>query len=183
MNVLIAYGTTEGQTRKIAEWSGKRVRDHGHEVELYDSASLAPVLDVGAFHAIIVAASVHQERHQETLSNFVIAHREQLNSKSTAFISVSLSAVLEYDEAQSYVDRFLATTRWRPRKILLLGGALRATEYDYFQREIVKFIVMKRGEALDMERDYEFTDWNVLADFIDEFVAAAETAIAGKQRY
>ena len=41
MNVLVAYGTTEGQTRKIAERAGKQVRDHGHEVQLYDSASLA----------------------------------------------------------------------------------------------------------------------------------------------
>ncbi len=185
MNVLIAYGTTEGQTRKIAERACKRVRDHGHEVELYDGASLAPVLDVGAFHAIIVAASVHQERHQEAISNFVIAHRGQLSSKPTAFISVSLSAVLEHakDDAQSYVDRLQATTHWQPQSILLLGGALRASEYDYFQREIVKFIVMKRGEALDMERDYEFTDWNVLADFIDEFLAAAETAVSAKHRY
>jgi hypothetical protein len=42
---------------------------------------------------------------------------------------------------------------------------------------------MKRGEALDMERDYEFTDWNVLGGFIDEFLTAAETAIAAKHRY
>jgi hypothetical protein len=42
---------------------------------------------------------------------------------------------------------------------------------------------MKRGEALDMERDYEFTDWNVLADLIDEFLAAAESAISAKHRY
>ena len=76
---------TQGTLDKLrAERAGKRVRDHGHEVELYDSASLAPVLDVGAFHAIIVAASVHQERHQETISNFVIAHRGQLSSKPTA---------------------------------------------------------------------------------------------------
>ena len=38
MNVLIVYGTTEGQTRKIAEWTATHVRERGHQVELHDSA-------------------------------------------------------------------------------------------------------------------------------------------------
>ena len=53
---------------------------------------------------------------------------------------------------------------------LLLGGALHFTEYDYFQAQIVKFIVMKGGGAA---RDREFTDWKALADFVDEFLEAA----------
>ena len=44
---------------------------------------------------------------------------------------------------------------------LLLGGALRFTEYDYFQEQIVKFIVMKRGGSASTERDREFTDWKM----------------------
>jgi hypothetical protein len=36
---------------------------------------------------------------------------------------------------------------------------------------------MKRGEIADMTRDYEFTDWNALDGFIDEFLAAAEPSI------
>jgi menaquinone-dependent protoporphyrinogen oxidase len=182
VNVLIVYGTTEGQTRKIAERAQMRVRERGYDVELHDSA-LAPTLNLGAFHAVIVAASVHQERHQEAVSHFVMAHREQMRSKPTAFISISLSAVLEYakDEAQAYVDRFVAATHWQPQKVLLLGGALRTSEYDYFQQQIVKFIVMKRGEIANMTRDYEFTDWSALAGFIDEFLAAAEPSIAASR--
>jgi len=176
VDVLIVYGTTEGQTRKIADWTATRVRDHGHGVELYDSASPATNLDVSTFHAIIVAASVHQERHQDTITDFAVAHRDQLSSKPTAFISVSLSAVLEGEkrEAQKYVDRFVATTCWQAQKTLFLGGALRFTEYDYFQQQIVKYIVMKRGGFANTERDYEFTDWKALASFVDDFLEAAE---------
>jgi menaquinone-dependent protoporphyrinogen oxidase len=175
MDVLIVYGTTEGQTRKIAERSAMCIREHGHGVELYDSASPATNLDVGTFHAIIVAASVHQESHQDNITNFAIAHQELLNSKPSAFISVSLSAVLEdgRTEAQKYVDRFVSVTGWQPRMTLLLGGALRFTEYDYFQEQIVKFIVMKRGSAASTERDHEFTDWNALAGFVNGFLETA----------
>lgn len=172
MNVLVVYGTTEGQTRKIAEWVAKRARACGHQVELHDSAALASSLDLKAFHAFIIASSVHQEQHQETITNFVVARYELLNARPSAFISVSLSAVLEEakTEAQKYVDHFVSATGWRPRKTLLLGGALRFTEYDYFQEQIVKFIVMRRGGAASSGRDREFTDWNALSDFVDQFL-------------
>jgi len=50
-----------------------------------------------------------------------------------------------------------------PRLTLLLGGALRFTEYDYFQEQVVKFIVLKRGDAAGTEQDWEFTDWKLRA--------------------
>src|SRR5690349_10066273 len=58
-----------------------------------------------------------------------MAHLKLLENKPSAFITVSLSAVLEETEAQKYLDRFVAMTGWRPRLTLLLGGALRFTEY------------------------------------------------------
>jgi menaquinone-dependent protoporphyrinogen oxidase len=183
LNILIVHGTTEGQTRKIAEWTETHIRDHGHQTELRDSAAPAPVLNLGTYDAFIIAASVHQEYHQEAITNFVIAHREVLDAKPSAFISVSLSVVLEggEPEAQKYVDSFVSMTRWRPRMTLLLGGALRFAEYDYFQEQIVKFIVMKGGSSSTVReggssstvRDREFTDWNALAGFVDGFLDAA----------
>jgi menaquinone-dependent protoporphyrinogen oxidase len=175
LNVLIVYGTTEGQTRKIAEWTATRIREGGHQAEPLDSAALVPDLDLKTYDAFMIAASVHQECHQETITNFVIAHLEILNTRPSAFISVSLSAVLEGagTEAQKYVDSFVSVTGWQPRMTLVLGGALRITEYDYFQEQIVKFIVMKRGGAASTGRDREFTDWNALAGFVDGFLEAA----------
>jgi len=178
VHVLIAYGTTEGQTGKIAEWAARYIRKRGHAVELYDSKDPASKLDLNEFQVFVVAASVHQEQHQGPIKNFATAHREILNTRPSAFISVSLSAVLDdtRPEAQKYVDRFIALTGWQPHMALLLGGALRFTEYDYFQEQIVKFIVMKRGIASSAGLDREFTDWNVLAGFLDEFL---QTAVAG----
>jgi len=175
MKVLIVFGTTEGQTRKIAEWTATHVRKLGHEVELRDSASPANDSDLVPFDAFIIGASVHQARHQDAIINFAIAHYQLLNAKPAAFISVSLSAVLEDEkkEAQKYVDRFVSVTGWQPRMSLLLGGALRFTEYDYFQEQIVKFIVMKRGGTECTGHDHEFTDWNALASFVDGFLEIA----------
>ncbi|TIW19938.1 MAG: protoporphyrinogen oxidase [Mesorhizobium sp.] len=171
MNVLIVFGSTEGQTKKVAERTATQIRARGHQVELQDSAALAPDLKLGHFDAFVVAASVHQEHHQEAVTNFVFAHHDQLSTKPSALISVSLSAALEGHEgdAQRYVDRFVSVTAWQPRMTLLLGGALRFTKYDYFQEQFVKFVVMKSGDP-NIERDHEFTDWNALAGFADRFL-------------
>jgi menaquinone-dependent protoporphyrinogen oxidase len=102
----------------------------------------------------------------------VAAHRKLLNAKPSAFISVSLSAAMDDGraEAQKYVDRFVSVTDWRPSMTLLLGGALRLTEYDYFQEQIVTFIVLKGGNVASTGRDREFTDWNSLTTFVDRFL-------------
>lgn len=175
MNVLIVYGTTEGQTRKIAEWIESHVRQRGHKAELRDSASVDSGLGLERFDAFIVAASVHHEYHQESVRDFVMAHRQVLEAKPSAFISVSLSVVLEgaQPEAQKYVETFFSATGWRPAKTLLLGGALHYTNYDYFQEQIVRFIVMKDGAPARGREDREFTDWDELAGFIDGFLAGA----------
>jgi menaquinone-dependent protoporphyrinogen oxidase len=175
LNVLIIYGTTEGQTRKISEWMATHIRRCGYQAELLDSAAPVFDLDLEAYDAFIIAASVHQECHQETVVNFVSAHLEVLDARPSAFISVSLSSVLEGGgmEARKYVDRLVTMTGWKPRMTLRLGGALRFTEYDYFQQQIVKFIVMKRSAAASKESDHEFTDWNALASFVDKFLEAA----------
>lgn len=175
MNVLVIYGTTEGQTRKVAEHAAALIRERGHVAELYDSADPITEVDFDSFQAIVVAASVHQEQHQSAIKGLVAAHLALLNDRPSAFISVSLSAVLEETrpEAQKYVDQFLSLTGWRPCMTLLLGGALRFDEYDYFQEQIVKFIVMKRGVDQAPGRDREFTDWTALDDFLDTFLKTA----------
>jgi menaquinone-dependent protoporphyrinogen oxidase len=174
MKVLISFASTEGQTRKIAEWMAIRAREQGHEVSLYDTASLISVPDIDAFNLVIVAASVHEQCHQDSVINFATAHRDQLIRRPSAFVSVSLSAATAdgQAEAQEYVDRFMATTSWSPTKTLLLGGALRLSECDYFQRQVLKHILMNRG-ITPVDVNYEFTDWTSLERFIGDILAGA----------
>jgi menaquinone-dependent protoporphyrinogen oxidase len=170
--VLISFATTEGQTRKIAERISSQVRQRGYEVSIYDTASVAGVHDVDAFDATIVAASVHEQHHQDSAINFATAHRDQLHRKPSAFISVSLSTAMPNGlaEAQHYVDRFMDATGWTPMNILLLGGALHWSECDYFQRQVLKHILQKGDVPLSEDANYEFTDWVVLQSFVDDFL-------------
>ncbi len=41
---------------------------------------------------------------------------------------------------------------------------------DFFKRQIMKFIIRKGGGPTDASQDYEFTDWDALAKFVDSFI-------------
>jgi len=124
MKVLIAYGSTEGQTRKIVKTIAKQIGNMGHEAQLYDTAGLLGELHPASYDRIILAGSVHAERHQETLELFAIAHLEELQTIPVIFLSVSLAAAFDngLEEAQGYMDGFAKNTGWKAEHILLVAG-------------------------------------------------------------
>jgi menaquinone-dependent protoporphyrinogen oxidase len=174
MKVLIAYATTEGQTRKIAEKIAIQVRELGHVAELVDVDSNRHNINVDDFNAVIVAASVHQHDHQDAIEVFVAACRPDLNARPTMFLSVSLSAAFDERrrEAQECIARFLEQTGWTPSVSLPVAGALRNEGYDYFQQQILEHVVLKNQMVDHPERDHEFTDWKALADAVEAFLKA-----------
>ena len=176
MNILLLYASTEGQTKKVAGRVASIARAAGHEALVHDMASERTLPPIRTFDAVVCAASVHQGYHQESAIGFVSAQAAGLNEKPTAFISVSLSAAMDdgREEAQQYVDRFTEATGWKPRMTLLLGGAVRLSGYDYFERQVMKYVIMQRGVAHDLNVDYECTDWAALEAFVLSFLDAAQ---------
>jgi menaquinone-dependent protoporphyrinogen oxidase len=174
MKVLIAYATTEGQTRKIAEKIANQVRELGHVAELADIERKRRGINIDEFDAVIIAASVHQRDHQDAIEVFVTACRAALNAKPTMFLSVSLSAAFDEGrgEALDYVARFVGQTGWTPGVSLPVAGALRNEAYDYFQQQILEHVVLKNREVDRLERNHEFTDWKALSDAVEAFLRA-----------
>jgi menaquinone-dependent protoporphyrinogen oxidase len=172
MKVLIAYATTEGQTKKIAEKIANQVRELGHVVELIDTNRKHRDFHVDDFNAIMVAASVHQDSYQDAIELFVVACRTILKTKPTMFVSVSLSAAFDEgrDAAQNYIAKFSEQTGWIPTISLSVAGALRNEGYDYYQQQILEHIVLKNRNVDRPERDHEFTDWKGLAESVETFL-------------
>ena len=174
MNVLIVYGTTEGQTRKIARFMADCINNRDDTVTLIDSADLPKDLDIDSFDAVIAAGSVHNGRHQAGLFQFVRDHLVVLPDMPTAFISVSLSTASDDVEdrldATACADRFLEASNWKPTTTHLVAGALRYTQYDFFKGWMLKMIAGAKGASTDTSEDHEFTDWNDLEAFTGRFL-------------
>ncbi|MEM9471064.1 MAG: flavodoxin domain-containing protein [Pseudomonadota bacterium] len=172
MRVLIAYATTEGQTRKISQTIANQAVALGHQVELLDTARKRRDVHTDDFDAFIVAASVHQDRHQDEIEVFATASRAALEAKPGMFISVSLAAAFEEKAADAarYISDFIARTGWTPALSLTVAGAVKSEEYDYFQQQILEHIILKDRDELGPEETQEFTDWDGLARSVRDFL-------------
>ena len=178
-SVLIVYGTTEGQTRKIAGWMAEVVSEYGHAATMMDAAAGERV-PRGRYDAVIVAASVHRLRHQPSVARFVRRNLAWLKPLPSAFFSVSLSAAgkaeRQREGARRCAGAFLEETGWRPGMVRLVAGALPYTRYGFATRWIMRMIAWREGGDTDTSRDHEYTDWEQLRRDLELFVTHAVPA-------
>jgi len=179
--VLVCYGTSEGQTKKVAGRIASILRRRGHEATKVDLGSAAPD-DIESFDAVLVGASIHVGKHQSAVASFVRDHREALALRPTGFFQLSLSSATDDEqrraEAAAYVDEFVEATGFRPDRIGLFGGALRYSKYGFLKRLVMKRIAADATGDTDTRRDYEYTDWAEVAAFTKDFAAFVEGRLA-----
>ncbi len=171
---LVAYDTIEGQTRKIADYIANRAVRAGHDVRVVDIADLAEEPKPVEFDAVIMGASVHLARHSKRFVQFVRKRRDWLDRLPVAFFSVSLSAggnEKEREEAQAYIDTLLQETGWKPRVTVTLAGGLKYRTYGLLKRLMIKRIAKEVGRETDASRDYDYTDWQSVDQFTDQFLS------------
>jgi menaquinone-dependent protoporphyrinogen oxidase len=170
--LLIVYGTTEGQTQKIAEYLADQARTFNYACDVRNAASLPAGVDFTQYPKVIVAASVHMERHQTAVAQFVQQALPALRKAETAFLSVSLSAAGDAKErydAWEYSRHFLSEVDWAPTKVQIVAGALRFSEHDFFKRWAMRRLAKEK--RADSEHDGEYTDWAELRQLLKDFLA------------
>jgi menaquinone-dependent protoporphyrinogen oxidase len=184
--ILIAYGTSEGQTAKIADHLAEVIRAQGHDVFPMNIERQAPA--PAGYGAVIVGASVHKGKHQRWVVDYVRRNRPALERLPSAFFSVSLAIADGTEkgrlEAESYVETFVKETGWYPEKVGLFAGALVYTKYSLLLRWVMRWIARSKGSRdLDTRRDYVYTDLTAVQRFAEEFLAtfapAETTSVEG----
>ena len=169
--ILVLYGTTDGQTAKIAGSLGNALRTQGSDVDVVEAGRDAPGPE--GYAGIVVAASLHAGGYQRPVRQWVRTHAHVLNEKPTAFLSVCLAVLQQEPKVQQdlsgIIGRFLTVTGWQPTVTKPVAGALLYTRYNPIKRWVMRRIVQKGGGDTDTSRDYEYTDWNDLRTFADQF--------------
>ncbi|AEH39093.1 flavodoxin domain-containing protein [Halopiger xanaduensis] len=175
---LVVYGTGEGQTAKVANRITARLENRGHDVVMVDIESISDELSIDAFDAALIGSSIHVGKHHSAIPEFLASNREALHSRPTAFFQLSLSSAVDDEErraeAAAYVDGLLEEADWHPDRIGLFGGALRYSKYGFLKRLLMKRIAKDATGDVDTARDYEYTDWNEVEAFADDFAAFVE---------
>jgi menaquinone-dependent protoporphyrinogen oxidase len=180
-STLVLYGTGEGQTAKVADRLAARVRDRGHEVTVVDVEDAPPDLSVEDHDAVLLGSSIHVGKHESGVREFAKRNREALSARPTGFFQVSLSSAVDDEErrgeAAGYVEDLVSGTGWDPDRIGLFGGALRYSKYGFLKRLLIKRIAKGATGDTDTSRDYEYTDWDEVEAFADDFAGFVETRL------
>jgi menaquinone-dependent protoporphyrinogen oxidase len=170
-NVLVPYASTHGHTAKVAGRIAEQLRARNLEVDLRNVSAAddpTPAHHVG----VVVAGSVHRGQHQSELADWVKRHHLSLADRPTAFVSVSLTAAEDTDEAraatQGWIDDFVEETGWTPTRAAAVAGALQYREYDFFTRTLMRLLMRHGGHPTDVSHDYDFTDWDGVERFADD---------------
>lgn len=181
MTVLIAYGTIEGQTGKIADFLAKLVREAGEEVMLFDTADRIAELSFEGVDKCILAASVHERRHPKSFEVFVSGNADELSRRPTLFLSVSLSAAFDegLEDARDYADEMKLRTGLQPEDELLVAGAIRTANCDYYATQVLRHVVLRDRPVDPATGDREFTDWGALSARTRAFLAKAPASQKG----
>ena len=178
--VLVVYGTSEGQTEKIARAIAASLNAGAIETDVIQAGTSDP--RPSHYTGVIVAGSIHGGRYQKPLAKWIRAHLADFGNQPTAFVSVCLAVISAQetarDEARAIPRRFVDELGWHPTLIKVVAGALPYTKYNFFTRWIMKRIVSAAGGDTDTSRDYEYTDWKDLHDFANRFAGLVAPARA-----
>lgn len=171
--ILVLYGTSEGQTAKVARALAARLSADGLDADVDDVTFGDP--SPAPYDGVVVAASLHAGSYQKAVGKWLRAHVSELGKRPTAFVSVCLACLSTdaraRDEARAIPERYVGTFGWQPMMIKVVAGALPYTKYNFFTRWMMKRITAAAGGDTDTSRDYEYTDWPDLRAFADRFAA------------
>lgn len=174
MNILIIYGSLEGQTEKISEDIAKVIRNRGHHIAAMSGEQLPADFSLEDYDAVIIGGSIHMDRYPKYIKQFVNTNRDWLNKIPSAFFTVCMAIHSEKPKSKQhalhYSEHFLEQTGWRPSLTTTFSGAVKYTQYNFITRFIMKMISKREGASTDISRDHEYTDWQAVESFAEEFV-------------
>ena len=164
--IAMIYSTTDGQTKLILDFL-KTDLAQSHEVELSPILS-SKHLDLDNFDKIVLGASVRYGKHKPEVYRFVESKRKILEQKETFFFSVNVVArkiEKSTPATNPYMLKFLKKSNWQPKHVEVFAGRVIYPDYNFVNRNIIRFIMYLTKGPTDITRSYEFTDWESVKRF------------------
>ena len=172
--VLVVFGTVEGQTEKIAKAVTGELRKMGHSVDLKDASDNRDAVHVAVYGGVVVGAPVHYSGYPASVQKWIKANAKELSARPTAFFSVGLGILHKNDrkaqsDQQKIVQDLFEWSGWHPNHSSIFAGALPYSKYGLVKRLFMKVISRSGGADTDTSRDYEYTNWEDVRRFSNEF--------------
>tara|TARA_B100001121_G_scaffold298585_1_gene306343 strand:- start:615 stop:1136 length:522 start_codon:yes stop_codon:yes gene_type:complete len=170
MNSLIIYSTTDGQTKKICE----TLKENSIDKNFYEIISLEEAFhkEIERYEKIIIGASIRYGRHNPKIYEFIKMNKEVLEKKKSAFFSVNVVArksEKNTPDTNPYIMKFLKKSEWQPKKLGVFAGKIDYPRLSFINKIAIRLIMFITKGPTNTNNTYEFTDWQRVKKFINEF--------------
>lgn len=166
-DILIIYSTTDGHTEKICRRLQQVIEDRNNQVTLVSIDAGNPV-DLNAYDKVVIGASIRYGKHRPVVYEFIERNIHSLDGKPNAFFSVNVVArkpEKNQPETNPYLRKFLKQIAWQPRRLAVFAGKIDYRKYNYWDRQIIRFIMWITRGPTDPGTNIEFTDWEQVENF------------------
>jgi menaquinone-dependent protoporphyrinogen oxidase len=167
VDILIAYSTTDGHTRTICERIRQVLERQGHRATLVSIAE-DPNVDLQPFDKIVIGASIRYGKHRPAVADFIRRNERLLDARPNAFFSVNIVARKPDKNSPAtnpYLRKFLKRITWRPRELAVFAGRLEYPRYGFFDRSMIRLIMLMTKGPTDPNTVIEYTDWQQVEAF------------------
>lgn len=166
-NIIIVYSTTDGHTRAICARLEDVIMKLGDEVSVVSIDAVHSV-DLASFDKIVIGASIRYGKHNKKVYDFIAANQALLDGKPNAFFSVNVVARKpgkNQPDTNPYLKKFLREISWQPKQLAVFAGKIDYPRYNFFDRNIIRFIMWMTKGPTDPAVTIEFTDWKQVEAF------------------
>ena len=169
MNSIIIYSTIDGQTKKICE----AIKENSLNKESIDISTLKEAFNkkLENYDKIIIGASIRYGRHSPMIYKFIQMNKDILERKKNAFFSVNVVArKLDKNtpDTNPYIKKFLKKTSWKPNKLGVFAGKIDYPNLTFVNRHVIRLIMFLTNGPTNIDKTYEFTDWQSVKRFSNE---------------
>jgi menaquinone-dependent protoporphyrinogen oxidase len=105
---------------------------------------------------------------------FIARQQAVLESRPSAFFSVNIVARKpnkNQPETNPYLLKFLRQISWKPQLLGVFAGKLDYPKYSFFDRQMIRFIMLITHGPTDPSAVVEFTNWEQVERFAQQVCA------------
>jgi menaquinone-dependent protoporphyrinogen oxidase len=165
------YASRDGQARKIATRIAERLAAHGIAATPTDLAAAQPSpADLAKAALVAAVLAVRYGRHLPEAIEFVKTFALLYRPPPLALASVNLTARKpgkDTAEGSVYLRKLIARNGLKPALATAFAGKLDYPRYSFFDKHVIRFIMLITGGPTDPSAVVEYTDWGKVDSFAD----------------
>ena len=169
MKILILYSSVDGHTKTICSFISSNLKKN-HIIEM-NEINNDEDFKFYFYDFIIIGASIRYGTYRKSFLKFINENHIKLQKSKTAFFSVNI--VARKSEKNSintnpYIKKFFKLSKWKPNIIEVFAGKLDYPKYNFFNKNIIKFIMWITNGPTNTNNVVEFTNWNDVEKFANK---------------